>query len=62
MPVQPMPDMTNMMLNSIIDLENELKLLKKKVKSKEADAKIDEDDVDQLKYVQKEIQQILSSL
>ena len=62
MPAQPMPDMITLMLNTIIDLENELNLLRKKVKSKEADAKIGEDDVDQLKYVKEEIQQILSSL
>ena len=58
---QPMPAMTDIMLNSIIDLENELQLLKKKVKSEGSASKIEEDDVDQLKYLQKEIQQILSS-
>jgi len=61
-PVEPKPDMTDTMLNSIIDLENELKVLKKKVKSKEVGPELDEEDVDQLKYLQKEIQQIVSSL
>ena len=54
--------MANAMLNSIIDLENELKMLKKKVKSKEAGTEVNEEDVDQLKYLQKEIRQIVSSL
>jgi hypothetical protein len=48
-----------MMLNSIIDLENELKRLKKRIKSKELEAQIEEDEVDRLKYVQEEIQAIL---
>lgn len=58
--VQPLPDIKTMMLNSLIDLENELKLLRKKVKAEEMKEKIEEEDVDQLKYIQEEIQQILS--
>lgn len=54
-----LPDTETMMLNSIIDLENELKRLKKRIKSKELEAQIEEDEVDRLKYVQEEIQAIL---
>ncbi len=56
---EPLPDMKTMMLNTIIDLENEIKKLKKRIKSEEMRAEIGEDDVDRLKYVQEELQAIL---
>jgi hypothetical protein len=49
------------MMNNIIDLENELKALKKRVNSNEMKDRIDEDEVDLLKYIQEELQTILSS-
>lgn len=49
-----------MLFNTIIDLENELKALKKRIKSEETDAKIGDDDLDRLKYIQQELQEILS--
>ncbi len=52
-------DYPTMMQNAIIDLENELKQLKKKVKSLGTEQKIDEDDVQRLKYIQEDIQSIL---
>jgi len=57
---EPLPDMKEMLSNTIIDLENELKALKKRIKSKETGEKIEDDDVDRLKYIQEELQEILS--
>ena len=57
---EPLPDMQDMLFNTIIDLENELKALKKRIKSEETDAKIGDDDLDRLKYIQQELQEILS--
>jgi metallo-beta-lactamase family protein len=57
---EPLPDMEEMLSNTIIDLENELKALKKRIKSKETGEKIEDDDVDRLKYIQEELQEILS--
>jgi len=48
-------------LNNIVDLENELKMLKKRVKSREMGDRIDEDEIDRLKYLQEELQAILSN-
>ena len=53
-------DYSQRMLNNIIDLEKELNKLKKRIQVKEAKEKINEDDVDKLKYVQEELQDILS--
>ncbi|GAG31593.1 unnamed protein product, partial [marine sediment metagenome] len=53
-------DVKTMMLNTIIDLENELKMLKKRIKSEEIEEEIVEDDVGRLKYIQEELQAILS--
>jgi metallo-beta-lactamase family protein len=55
------PDMQTMVLNNIVDLENELKMLKKRVKSREMGDRIDEDEIDRLKYLQEELQAILSN-
>jgi len=44
------------MLNAILDLEKELKLLRKRMKSHE---KIGEEDVDRVKYIQEEIKGML---
>jgi metallo-beta-lactamase family protein len=49
-------DLQGLMLNTILDLENELKLLRKKMTSRE---KIGEEDVDRLKYIQEEIRGML---
>lgn len=53
------PDMKTMILNCVIDLENELKRLRKSVKSKEMEKRIGEDEVDRLKYVHEELRTIL---
>ncbi|MBU2499224.1 MAG: MBL fold metallo-hydrolase [Proteobacteria bacterium] len=57
---EPLPDLRADMLNKIIDLENELKELRKQLKGKEIKDKIGEDNIERLKYVQEEIQAILS--
>jgi metallo-beta-lactamase family protein len=57
---EPLPDMKEMLSNTIVDLENELKALKKRIKSKETGEKIEDDDVDRLKYIQEELKDILS--
>ncbi|MCP4570279.1 MAG: MBL fold metallo-hydrolase, partial [FCB group bacterium] len=55
----PAPDVKTMMLNTIVDLENELKRLKKQAKSMEAGQRPAEDDVDRLAYIREELEAIL---
>ena len=52
---QKAADMKTPMLNTIIDLENELKEIKKRVKSGEMGETIGEDEIDRLKYIQDEL-------
>ena len=54
------PDVKNMLLNAIIDLEKELKNLRKTVKSGAEAEALSEDAVDHLRYMQEELQGILS--
>jgi len=49
-------DPQGLMLNAILDLEKELKLLRKRMKSRE---KIGEEDMDRIKYIQEEIKGML---
>jgi len=56
---EKLPDAKTLMLNTVIDLENELKKLKKRIKSKEMETIIGAVEVDRLKYVQEELQEIL---
>jgi len=49
------------MINTIIDLENELKALKKRVKSGEMGETIGEDEIDRLKYIQDELGSVFTS-
>lgn len=58
--VEPLYDVKTVMLNTIIDLENELKVLKKQIKSKEMEGKLGEDDRNRLEYIKEEIQTVLS--
>jgi metallo-beta-lactamase family protein len=55
-----MPDLETTMLNTVIDLEKELKALKQRIKAKEMQRAVEEDDLDRLKFVQEELQAILS--
>ena len=52
------PSMSSALLNTILEMEGELKELKGRVESKQA--KIGEDDVDRMKYIQEELQVISS--
>ncbi|MBN1105523.1 MAG: MBL fold metallo-hydrolase [Deltaproteobacteria bacterium] len=56
------PDVQTAMLNLIVDLENELKLLRKTVRSEDARRRMNEDDLDRLTYIRGEIQAALSGL
>ncbi|HUU80357.1 MAG TPA: MBL fold metallo-hydrolase RNA specificity domain-containing protein, partial [Acidobacteriota bacterium] len=58
--VEPLPDMKTLMLNSIAELENELEMLKQRMKSKGIEEKIGEEEIDRLKYVREELGAILS--
>ena len=54
-------DMQSLMLNTIIDLENELKALRKKIQSRAWDRDIGEEEVDRLKYIQGELKSVFVS-
>lgn len=58
--LEPEADIETLILNNIIDLENELKELRKRIKAKKSEEKAGEDDVDRLKYIKEEVQTILS--
>jgi metallo-beta-lactamase family protein len=53
---EALPDFQAAMLNAIVDLENQLKQLKKEVRSRE---KVEEDDVDRMKYIEEEIKALV---
>jgi metallo-beta-lactamase family protein len=57
---EPLPDVKNMMLNAIVDLEKQLDLIKREVHTEGTQESLGEDDVDRLKYIQEELQVILS--
>jgi metallo-beta-lactamase family protein len=54
-------DVKTAMLNTIIDLENELKVLRKKIKSAETDKDMGEEEIDRLKYIQDELKSVFGS-
>ena len=56
---ETVPDFQAAMLNTIVDLENQIKNLKKEVRSGK---KMGEDDVDRMKYIEEEIRGILGEL
>ena len=53
------PDVKSAVMNAMVDLERELKALRKRAGSKEMEKKIEEEDVDRLKYIQEELQSML---
>ena len=53
---EALPDFQSVMFNTVIDLENQLKTLKKAIQSRK---KVDEDDVDRLKYIEEEIRALI---
>jgi hypothetical protein len=52
--------MKTMLLNATVDLENELKALRKRIKSKSPEQDMGSEDLDRLKYVQEELIAILT--
>ncbi len=55
----PAPDIRTMLLNSLIDVENELRSLKSRIRSAETPERLEEEDLDRLKYLREEIRAIL---
>jgi metallo-beta-lactamase family protein len=55
------PDVATQAQNALIDLENELKALKKRIKAKESVGELEEDDIGELQFVQEEIRALLNS-
>jgi len=56
----PAPDVKTIMLNTLIDLENELKGLRKRIEAQELVEKIEED-LNRLKYIEEELRTIMSN-
>jgi metallo-beta-lactamase family protein len=54
-------DVKTTMLNTIIDLEKELKALRKKVKSEEVDKDMGEEEIDRLRYIRDELKSVFGS-
>jgi metallo-beta-lactamase family protein len=52
-------DVESLLLNGVIDLEKQLKALKKRIKTAAAQDKLTGDELDQLKYLQEELQTVL---
>ncbi len=48
------------LLNNIVDLENEIKSLRKRIQSVASEEGFSEDEADRLKYVQEELRAILA--
>jgi metallo-beta-lactamase family protein len=55
-----LPDMHTTMLNTVVDLENEIEALIQRIKTAEKDGEITENDIDRLLYVQEELKAVLS--
>lgn len=55
-----LPDVHTAMLNTIVDLENEIKTLRQRIQASERAEEITEYDVDRLRYVQEELKAVLS--
>jgi len=57
---EPATDVQTRMLNRVIDLENELDALKRRIKKAGGEKRLEEEELDRLKYIQEELQVILS--
>jgi metallo-beta-lactamase family protein len=57
--LRPELDMSAQILNGVIDLEKELKALRKRVKAAASHERITGDELDHLKYIQEELQAVL---
>jgi hypothetical protein len=51
-------DVESLVLNGLVDLEREVKALKKRLRASADGGKINEEDLDQLKYIQEELRSI----
>ncbi len=60
-PATAEPEVTTLMLNAIIDLEKQIEMLKRHLKSKRSQEILTEDDVDRLQYIKEELQELLPS-
>ena len=56
---EPEIELKTVLLNAIQDVENELKALRKRIKSKDLEEDMGEEEVDRLKYIQKELQALM---
>ena len=56
----PAPDTRILLLNAVIDLEKELKALKKSIKDQPIKKEIAKDNIDRIKYIQEEIRVLFS--
>ena len=54
------PDLKVAALNAVLDLENQLKNLRNRVKTPENQDILSEEDVDRLKYIEEELREILT--
>ena len=59
--IETLPDVKTAMLNTIVDLERELDILKRRIKSGELEGKIGADETDRLAYIKEELQATLPS-
>lgn len=55
----PAPDVKNLMLNAIIDLEKRLDLLRREINSKGFQERLGVEDVDRLRYVEEELEMMI---
>ena len=58
--IEPVADIHNMMLNGLIDIESELKRLRKRIRSLDRSDEIEPEEVDRLAYLKEELQNILT--
>ena len=58
--VEPTPDLRSAMLNTIVDLQGELKLLGNRIQARGTPFPLEEDDLDRLRFIRGEIQAVLS--
>ena len=56
---EPLPDVRNMMLNSVIDVEKELKRLRKRISAMDKPDGLEPEEVDRLAFLKEELQNIM---
>jgi len=59
--VEPGPDLEATMQNTIVDLENEIDALKRRLKKAAAEQSLNEAEIDKLEYIREEFSEILST-